>query len=87
MQVCIQHILCLILIPDPSTSHAAEVRIGVKSNRRGRSRREITTQRILSLGPPRFVFPGNLAGARLQTIPLGPSRDIGLHLLTIPHLF
>jgi len=75
------------LIPDPSTSYTAEVRVGVKNNRRVRSRIEITTRRIPSLGPPRFVFPGSPAGARLQTIPLGPSHDIGLHLLTVVHLF
>jgi len=71
MQTYIQDILCLILIPDLALySHTAEVRIGVKNNRRVRSRREITIQRIPSLGPPGFVFPGSPAGARLQTTPL-----------------
>ena len=59
----------------------------MKDNRRVRSRREITTQHILSLGPPRFVFPGIPAGAHLQTIPPGPNHDIGLHLLIVVHLF
>ena len=87
MQMYIQRVLCLILIPDPSTIYTAEVRIGVKNNRRARSRRGITTQCIPNLGPPRFAFPGRPAGARLQTNPLGPSHDLGLHLLTIVHLF
>jgi len=41
MQMYIQRILCLILIPDPSTSCTAEVRIGVKNNRRAPPRSEI----------------------------------------------
>jgi len=74
MQTYIQRVLCLILIR-------------VKNNRRARPRKEITTQRIPSLGPPRFAFPGRPAGVRLQTVRLGRSHDLGLHLLTIVHLF
>ena len=62
-----------------------EFRIGGKNNCRARSRREITTQRIPILGSPRFAFPGSPAGARLQSIPLGPSHNLGLRLLTVVH--
>ena len=62
-----------------------EHRIGGKNNCRARSRREITTQRIPILGSPQFAFPGSPAGARLQTIPLGPSYNLGLRLLNIVH--